>query len=147
MWIWYRNDDFLYPAALNRTTKWWISRRRNIYLHNISKGLYIRYHRYDRFTFPVISITQKARLLIINLNQNYPCLCLCFGFSQMILIAPFLLITLHFSQIGFTDDLTFISKTPFWIKSTLYTNIVYYKFQVKILKIFWRIYIKYPVFE
>ena len=26
----------------------------------------------------------------------------------MILIAPFLLMTLHFSQIGFTDDLTFM---------------------------------------
>ena len=26
----------------------------------------------------------------------------------MIIILPFLLITLHFSQIGFTDDLTFI---------------------------------------
>lgn len=30
-----------------------------------------------------------------------------FQFSQIILILPFLLITLHFSQIGFTDDLTF----------------------------------------
>ena len=39
---------------------------------------------------------------------HQPCLCLCFGFSQMIMILPFLLITLHFSQIGFTDDRTFI---------------------------------------
>ena len=39
--------------------------------------------------------------------RHQPCLCLCLGFSQIILILPFLLITLHFSQIGFTDDLTF----------------------------------------
>ena len=31
----------------------------------------------------------------------------------MIMILPFLLMTLHFSQIGFTDDLTFISNPPF----------------------------------
>ena len=31
----------------------------------------------------------------------------------MILIDPFLLMILHFSQIGFTDDLTFISKSSF----------------------------------
>ena len=41
-------------------------------------------------------------------NFHYPCLCLCFGFSQITLIAPFLLMILHFSQIGFTEDLTFI---------------------------------------
>ena len=39
--------------------------------------------------------------------RHQPCLCLCFGFSQITLILPFLLITLHFSQIGFTEDLTF----------------------------------------
>ena len=44
---------------------------------------------------------------------DYPCTCLCLGFSQMILIFPFLLITLHFSQIGFTDDLTFMRDPPF----------------------------------
>ena len=38
----------------------------------------------------------------------YPCLCLCLGFSQIIAILPFLLIHLHLSHIGFTDDLTFI---------------------------------------
>ena len=43
---------------------------------------------------------------------DYPCLCLCFGFSQIILMLPFLLITLHFSQIGFTDDLTFMENPP-----------------------------------
>ena len=30
----------------------------------------------------------------------------------MILMLPFLLITLHFSQIGFTDDLTFTGNPP-----------------------------------
>ena len=40
-------------------------------------------------------------------NAYQPCLCLCFGFSQITLILPFLLMILHFSQIGLTDDLTF----------------------------------------
>ena len=36
----------------------------------------------------------------------------------MIMMAPFLLMILHFSQMGFTEDLTFISKyTPFLKKS------------------------------
>ena len=39
--------------------------------------------------------------------RHQPCLCLCLGFSQITLILPFLLMILHFSQIGFTDDLTF----------------------------------------
>lgn len=43
-------------------------------------------------------------------GRDYPCLCLCFGFSQITLILPFLLMILHFSQMGFTDDLTFIVK-------------------------------------
>jgi len=46
-------------------------------------------------------------------SGDYPCLCLCFGFSQITLMRPFLLMILHFSQIGFTDDLTFILNPPF----------------------------------
>jgi len=38
----------------------------------------------------------------------YPCVCLCFGFSQITITLPLRLMILHFSQIGFTDDLTFI---------------------------------------
>ena len=49
----------------------------------------------------------KPREKIQANMRHQPCLCLCLGFSQIILILPFLLITLHFSQIGFTDDLTF----------------------------------------
>ena len=55
----------------------------------------------------IISVPHKQKVRLIKGNQ--PCLCLCFGFSQMIRILPFLLITLHFSQIGFTEDLTFMS--------------------------------------
>lgn len=47
--------------------------------------------------------------------RAYPCLCLCFGFSQITLMLPFLLMILHFSQIGFTDDLTFMVMPPFTI--------------------------------
>ena len=45
--------------------------------------------------------------------RSYPWRCLCFGFSQIMRTLPFLLITLHFSQIGFTDDLTFMWDPPF----------------------------------
>ena len=56
----------------------------------------------------------------LNLWLNYPCLCLCLGFSQIILMLPFLLITLHFSQIGLTDVLTFTANPPFSIKVPIY---------------------------
>ena len=46
-------------------------------------------------------------------SNYYPWRCLCFGFSQIMRTLPFLLITLHFSQIGFTDDLTFMWDPPF----------------------------------
>ena len=39
---------------------------------------------------------------------NYPCLCLCLGFSQITITRPCLLITLHLSHIGLTEALTFI---------------------------------------
>lgn len=54
---------------------------------------------------PLRSIIFKS---FIKERTDQPCLCLCLGFSQMILMEPFLLMTLHFSQIGFTDALTFI---------------------------------------
>ena len=52
-------------------------------------------------------------VVLIAPQGHYPCLCLCFGFSQITLMLPFLLMILHFSQIGFTDDLTFTSNPPF----------------------------------
>ena len=76
------------------------------------------------------AVTQKARTWIykhennqknslsVNRYIHYPCLCLCFGFSQITLTLPFLLMTLHFSQIGFTDDLTF-TVIPSFQKSPL----------------------------
>mgnify|MGYP007089890177 FL=1 len=51
--------------------------------------------------------TWKAVCEKIRQTIYQPCLCLCFGFSQITLILPFLLMILHFSQIGLTDDLTF----------------------------------------
>jgi len=64
---------------------------------------------------PHIITGQELTYLIKMLwsGGDYPCLCLCFGFSQITLMRPFLLMILHFSQIGFTDDLTFISNPPF----------------------------------
>jgi len=50
---------------------------------------------------------------LLDYIQYYPWRCLCFGFSQITLIEPFLLIILHFSQIGFTDALTFIYNLSF----------------------------------
>ena len=57
--------------------------------------------------------TTAAHKFSKHRNTNYPCLCLCFGFSQITLMLPFLLIILHFSQIGFTDDLTFTVTASF----------------------------------
>lgn len=59
----------------------------------------------------------KSAQLRSSLMTDYPWRCLCFGFSQMILMLPFLLITLHFSQIGFTEDLTFMMNPPFFAPS------------------------------
>ena len=69
------------------------------------------------FAFPVLGNTCFSLTLQKLHNSSawwvcQPWRCLCFGFSQMILIDPFLLMTLHFSQIGLTDDLTFTGNPP-----------------------------------
>ena len=55
-----------------------------------------------------IESASMNRLFPLLFLFDQPCLCLCFGFSQIIMMLPFLLITLHFSQMGFTDDRTFM---------------------------------------
>lgn len=60
-----------------------------------------------------ILITEKPKSPALASVQYQPCFCLCLGFSQITLILPFLLMTLHFSQIGFTEDLTFTAITSF----------------------------------
>ena len=74
-----------------------------------------RFSRINAHNITTLSCNAESKCyLYLVMNIRYqPCLCLCLGFSQMILIAPFLLITLHFSQIGLTEDLTFIFFTPF----------------------------------
>ena len=88
------------------------------------EAIYEEYHRLQVFlvyqiayTHPGVSAISRLNNVCINHIQgsfvHYPCLCLCLGFSQIMRTLPFLLITLHFSQIGFTDDLTFTSNPPF----------------------------------
>ena len=69
---------------------------------------FIRYKSFDG-TIRISAAKKRAN----KTRKYYPCLCLCFGFSQITMIFPFLLMILHFSQIGFTDDLTFMLKPPF----------------------------------
>ena len=59
------------------------------------------------WTTPSGESYQSRAKKIWAVKRHQPCLCLCLGFSQITLILPFLLMILHFSQIGFTDDLTF----------------------------------------
>ena len=48
-----------------------------------------------------------------TLLKSQPCFCLCLGFSQMTITCPLRLMILHFSQITFTDGLTFIVGSSF----------------------------------
>jgi hypothetical protein len=45
-------------------------------------------------------------------GDPYPWRCLCLGSSQITITTPLRLITLHFSQRGFTEAETFIDRTP-----------------------------------
>ena len=47
-----------------------------------------------------------------RVNGRQPCFCLCLGFSQMTMTRPLRLMILHFSQIGFTEGLTFMIPPP-----------------------------------
>jgi hypothetical protein len=47
--------------------------------------------------------------------QRYPWVCLCLGFSQITMTLPRRLMILHFSQMGFTELLTFIPLFSFQI--------------------------------
>jgi hypothetical protein len=56
--------------------------------------------------------TPDIRAMLETQPPFYPCFCLCFGFSQITMTLPLRLMTLHFSQIGFTDGLTFMVNPP-----------------------------------
>jgi hypothetical protein len=57
-----------------------------------------------------IGLSLGRSIPAIRAIAYHPCLCLCFGFSQITLTTPPRLITLHFLHIGLTEALTFISN-------------------------------------
>ena len=55
--------------------------------------------------------TLHSQILLNPEARSYPCLCLCFGFSQITITRPLRLMILHFSHILLTDRRTFISTS------------------------------------
>lgn len=55
---------------------------------------------------------------------------MCLGFSQITRIRPFLRMILHFSQIGLTDDLTFILVAPFLYLTQVSVYLAYLDLQI-----------------
>ena len=47
--------------------------------------------------------TLHSQILLNPEARSYPCLCLCFGFSQITITRPLRLMILHFSHIFLTD--------------------------------------------
>ena len=84
------------------------------------------------------------------MGYHHPCLCLCFGFSQITLILPFLLMILHLSQIGLTDALTFIKILSFRKKSiaknycNILTNLMQVKFGISLIFFYFSLHLILP---
>jgi len=82
----------------------------------------------DLIAFPRFVLTAIKRLttpffIYYGFDPPFvPCLCLCFGFSQMTITLLFLLIILHFSHIGLTDGLTFIIKSLTFNRAIFYNR-------------------------
>lgn len=55
-------------------------------------------------------------------GSDQPCLCLCFGFSQITRITPLRFTTLHLSHMGLTDALTFTMYAPFFCIQMIITS-------------------------
>lgn len=83
----------------------------NVYISS-SSIIKISYYRRN-FTPGIRCYFGLQTSIGLLMGYHHPCLCLCFGFSQITLILPFLLMTLHLSQIGLTDALTFIKILSF----------------------------------
>ena len=64
---------------------------------------------------PTKNCARRARFIVGRIDRkrafdrNQPCFCLCFGFWQITITLPLRRMILHFSQIGFTDGLTFMT--------------------------------------
>ena len=76
---------------------------------------------------PTKNCARRARFVVGKLDRkrgfdrNHPCFCLCFGFWQITITLPLRRMILHFSQIGFTDGLTFMTfylHQNFWWDGT-----------------------------
>src|SRR5579859_1839819 len=60
----------------------------------------------------------------------YPCLCLCFEFSQITRTTPLRCTILHLSQIFFTDALTFIVPALFRLKWHRHSGLCSFSFKL-----------------
>lgn len=78
------------------------------------------------------------RVLYLELQKYYPCLCLCLGLKQITIMRPRLRIRRHFSQILRTEALIFIFIIPYLHSESIfffYSKKVYFIFELQIISL------------